>query len=101
MREKQALAQLEKEAAERQKEAAEREERAHRGRMELLAAEEKIHQMQQETARLKRQVKKAMEEQQKLYPLESPVYNNVGTGCSTVSALASLHSLCLLLKRKP
>ncbi|XP_053868486.1 hepatic lectin-like isoform X2 [Malaclemys terrapin pileata] len=33
--------------------------------------------MQQETARLKLQVKKAMEEQQKLYHLESPVYNSV------------------------
>lgn len=69
---------MEKEADERKKEVAKREEKARKRRLELLAAEEKTRQMQQETARLQLQVKKAMEEQQRLYPLESPVCNNVG-----------------------
>nr|XP_042712054.1 uncharacterized protein LOC122174268 [Chrysemys picta bellii] len=70
MKEKQALAQLKKEAAKR-------EEKARKGHLELLADEEKARQMQQETAKLQLQVKKAMEEQQKLYPLKNPVYNYV------------------------
>ncbi|EMP42578.1 hypothetical protein UY3_00141 [Chelonia mydas] len=76
MQEKQALAHLEKEAAERAKQAGERAKEAYWRQMQRLAAEERAHQMQQVTARLKLQIKKAMEEQQKLYLLGSPVYNN-------------------------
>ncbi|EMP33502.1 hypothetical protein UY3_09352 [Chelonia mydas] len=75
MREKQALAQLEKEA--------------YRGQMELLAAEEqqKTHQMQQETARLQLQIKT---KQNTLSPGE-------GSGCCKRGLLSLLSRDLLLL----
>ncbi|CAM5112359.1 unnamed protein product [Eretmochelys imbricata] len=81
MREKQALAQLERETAEREKEAKERhaelEREATEREKEADERKKKAHQMQQEMAKLQLQVKTAMEERQKLYPLGYPVYNSV------------------------
>ncbi|XP_065438558.1 uncharacterized protein LOC135981218 [Chrysemys picta bellii] len=65
--EKQKIAELE---SEREKEADEREERARKGRLELLAAEQETHKMEQETARLQLQV---LEERRKSSPPGTPL----------------------------
>ncbi|CAM5137836.1 unnamed protein product [Eretmochelys imbricata] len=92
--------------AELEREATIREERARRECIELPAADERVrqmqqetHQMQQEMARPQLQVKKAIEEQLKLYPLGSPVYDNIGILYITLSSFLCLTSFAMARER--